>query len=300
MAPARRHIGASRRKRREDEGEDEDESSLAGEVEDDSLSEGSGDSRQDEEDADGEGSESEDDTKTTAVEKVNGGQVNGRGLDQPQRRSSVSPGKPGLKATVSDTEAMLNGLKISGGEEIRSGETEEGREVQPGRTPSAPPTDPKREPVASRKRREQEKSAREREQNPALVPTRGSFFLHDKRTNEAGNGRTNNKGKSRPYGLIVDGNARRYRDSVTSWLSVLANMTLETLRSPMRVKGSGLMTSMKQWLVMAHLPQSTMRPRRGRRPSQTSRLPRGLRHQTGPSQAPHCWGMCLSMCFCRA
>jgi CASC3/Barentsz eIF4AIII binding len=217
MAPARRHIGASRRKRREDEGEDE--SSLAGEVEDDSLSEGSADSRQDEEDADAEGSESEDDTTTTAeAEKVNGGQVNGRELDQPQRRSSASPGNPGLKATVSDTEAMLNGLKISGGEEDRSGELEEEREEQPGRTPSAPPTEPKREPLAARKRREQEKFAREREQNPALVPTRGSFFLHDKRTNEAGNGRTSNKAKSRPYGLIVDGNARRYGNLVTSWL----------------------------------------------------------------------------------
>lgn len=299
MAPARRHIGASRRKRREDEGEDE--SSLAGDVEDDSLSEGSADSRQDEEDADGEGSESEDDTTTTAeVEKPNGGQVNGRQLDQPQRRSSASQGKPGLKTTVSDTEAMLNGLKISGGEDVRSGESEEGREVQPGRTPSAPPTDPKREPAVARKRREQERFAREREQNPAMVPTRGSFFLHDKRTNEAGNGRTNNKGKSRPYGLIVDGNARRYGNLLTPWLLVLANMTLETPRSPVRVKGSGLMTSMKQWPVMVRLLQSTMCPRQARNPSQTSRLPRGLRHRTGLSRAPHCWGTCLSMCFCRA
>lgn len=218
MARARRHIGASRRKRREDEGEDE--SSLAGEVVDDSLSEGSADSRQDEEDADGEGSESEDDTTTAAeVEKVNGGQVDGREMGQPQRRSSTSPGKPGLKKTASDTEATLNGLEISGGEGDRSGGLEEGREVQPGRTPSAPPTEPKKEPLASRKRREHEKFAREREQNPALVPTRGSFFLHDQRTNEAGNGRTsNNKPKSRPYGLIVDGNARRYDNTVISWL----------------------------------------------------------------------------------
>lgn len=214
MAPPRRHIGASRRKRRDDDGEDE--GSLAGAVDDDSLSEGSADSRQDEEDADGEGSESEDDTVTTAagVDKVNGRQVNGRELDQPQRRSSASLGKPGLKTTVSDTEAMLNGLKISGetGEEIRFGEMEEEREVRPGRTPSAPPTEPKREPLAARKRRDHEKFAKEREQNPAVVPTRGSFFLHDKRTNEIGNGRTSNKGKSRPYGLIVDGNARRYGD----------------------------------------------------------------------------------------
>lgn len=211
MAPHRRHIGASRRKRRDDDGEDE--GSLAGEVEDDSLSEGSADSHQDEEDADGEGSESGDDTTATAeVDKVNGGQVNGRELNQREGRSSASLGKPGLKTTVSDTEAMLNGLKIFGetGEEVSFEEVEEEREDHPGRTPSAPPSEPKRESLAARKRREHEKFAREREQNPALVPTRGRFFLHDKRTNEAGNGRTSNKGKSRPYGLIVDGNARRY------------------------------------------------------------------------------------------
>ncbi|KAJ5119607.1 hypothetical protein N7448_010276 [Penicillium atrosanguineum] len=208
MAPRRRHIGASRRKRREDEGEDE--GSLAGDVEDDSLSEGSADSRQDE-DADGEGSESDHDTATTAEPgKVNGGQVNGRKRGQP-RRNSTSPRKPGLKTTVSDTEAMMKGLKISGqpGEDVHFDEMEEGRELQTGRTPSAPPTEPKRETLAAKKRREHEKYVKERGQNPAFVPTRGSFFLHDKRTNEGGNGRTFNKGKSRPVGLIVDGNARR-------------------------------------------------------------------------------------------
>lgn len=214
MAPRRRHIGASRRKRREDEGEDD--GSLAGDVEDDSLSEGSADSRQDE-DADGEGSESDNDNATTTEPgKVNGGQVNGRNPGQP-RRSSTLPGKPGLKTTVSDTEAMMKGLKISGqpGEEVHFDEmVEGGRELQTGRTPSAPPTELKRENLAAKKRREHEKYVKERDQNPAFVPTRGSFFLHDKRTNEGGNSRIFNKGKSRPVGLIVDGNARRYSDIV--------------------------------------------------------------------------------------
>lgn len=225
MAPRRRHIGASRRKRREDEGEDE--GSLAGDVEDDSLSEGSADSRQDE-DADGEGSESENDTATaTDAGKVNGGQVNGRNPGQP-RRSSSSRGKPGLKTTVSDTEAMMKRLKISdqAGEESHFDEMAEGRELQTGRTPSAPPTEPKRETLAAKKRREHDKYVKERDQNPAFVPTRGSFFLHDKRTNEGGNSRPFNKGKSRPVGLIVDGNARRYSDTTNLPCPViLANAT---------------------------------------------------------------------------
>ncbi|KAJ5930714.1 hypothetical protein N7466_006207 [Penicillium verhagenii] len=207
MAPQRRHIGASRRQRRDDDGEDE--GSLAGDLEDDSLSEGSVRSHQEDEDADVEGSETEDETAAgLGTDKLNGRKTNGR---EP-RRSSTSPTKPGLKTTVSDTEAMLNGLKVSDdSEEIQFHQVNQGRELQTGRTPSAPPTEPKRETLATRKRREHEKYVKERDQNPAFVPTRGSFFLHDKRTSELGsnNHRSSNKGKSRPYGLIVDGNTQR-------------------------------------------------------------------------------------------
>lgn len=208
MAPARRHIGASRRKRRDDDGEDE--GSLAGDLEDDSLSEGSVGSRPGDEDADGEGSEaSEDDGHPS--DKLNGSRANGRGLNQPARSSSTPTAKPELKATVSDTEAMLNGLKVSD----KSGEVSElqfdqlKEEPQTGRAPSAPPTEPRRETFAARKRRVHDKYVKERDQNPAFVPTRGSFFLHDKRTVDAGL-RSMNKPKSRPVGLIVDGNTRKY------------------------------------------------------------------------------------------
>lgn len=212
MAPARNHIGASRRKRRDDEGEDE--GSHVGEMDDDSLSEGSVDSHQEDEDADGEVSESDEEASTTLdTDKLNGGKVNGRNPDQTEQHSSVSPRKPALKMTVSDTEAMLNGLKLSDDtDEISFDQMEEQRDLRTGRTPSAPPTEPKRETLAARKRREHDKYVKEREQNPAFVPTRGSFFLHDKRTSEAGpnNHRPFNKGKSRPVGLIVDGNSRKY------------------------------------------------------------------------------------------
>ncbi|KAJ5116457.1 hypothetical protein N7456_000805 [Penicillium angulare] len=204
MAPLRRHIGASRRKRRDDDGEDE--SSLAGDLEDDSLSEGSIDTHQDDEDADVEGSETEDEVPTTKT--TNDGETD----DREARNSSTSTGKPELKSTVSDTEAMLDGLKVSDDMvEIQPGQVNQVKGLQAGRTPSAPPTEPKREALAARKRRDHDKYTKERDQNPAFVPTRGSFFLHDKRTTEMGsnNHRASNKGKSRPYGLIVDGNTRR-------------------------------------------------------------------------------------------
>ncbi|KAJ5922621.1 hypothetical protein N7516_010324 [Penicillium verrucosum] len=205
MAPLRRHIGASRRKRREEDGEEE--GSMAGDIGDDSLSEGSVDSHQEDEDADGEVSEESEDEVST-LDKA--GKVNGRGVDKSTRSSSVSPGKRELKTTVSDTEAMLNGLKISDGAgdaaEVQFDDLEEQQEANPGRTPSAPPTEPNRNNLASRKRRENDKYVKEREQNPAFVPTRGSFFLHDKRSTDNGH---RLKSKSRPYGLIVDGSSRK-------------------------------------------------------------------------------------------
>ncbi|KAJ5219826.1 hypothetical protein N7468_009030 [Penicillium chermesinum] len=206
MAPRRRHIGASRRQRRDEEGEDE--GPPAAEVEDDSLSEGSAESHQDDEDADVEASETEDEV-TAGPDKLNGKKLNGR----EQRYISPSPDKPGLKATASDTEAMLNGLTISNDtEEDSLGQINDNQEPPTSRTPSAPPTESKREPLATKKKRENDKYVKEREQNPAFVPTKGSFFLHDNRAAETGsNGRSSNsnKSKSRPFGLIVDGNARR-------------------------------------------------------------------------------------------
>lgn len=212
MAPRRRHIGTSRRQRRDDEGEEE--GSTVGDLEDDSLSEGSVDSHQEDEDADVEGSENEAETQTkNEAGKSKPGKVKGRELGRSKRRSSKSPNKAGLKTTVSDTEAMLNGLKVTDDVgEVEFDQLEADRDIQTGRTPSAPPTEPKRETFAAKKHREHEKYVKERDQNPAFVPTRGRFFLHDNRTTEAGpNGhRPFNKGKSRPVGLIVDGNTRRY------------------------------------------------------------------------------------------
>lgn len=181
---------------------------MAGDIGDDSLSEGSADSHQEDEDADGEVSEESEDEVST-LDKA--GKVNSRGVDKSTRSSSVSPGKRELKTTVSDTEAMLNGLKISDGAgdaaEVQFDDLEEQQEANPGRTPSAPPTEPNRNNLASRKRRENDKYVKEREQNPAFVPTRGSFFLHDKRSTDNGH---RLKSKSRPYGLIVDGSSRKY------------------------------------------------------------------------------------------
>lgn len=214
----RRNIGASRRRRRDDEGEDEGSGNE--DLDDDSLSDGSVISHPDDDDADGEGSEASDDEASIPRQenKTNGPQVNGRAAQTAQaaeRRKSASPAKPLITSTVSDTEAMLKGMKASsegsGVAEVHFDQLKEAPDAQPRRTPSEPPTKPRKETLAERKRREHGRHVKERDANPADVPTRGSFFLHDKRSSDAGpNGyRPSNKPKSRPYGLIVDGNVRK-------------------------------------------------------------------------------------------
>lgn len=213
-----RNIGASRRKRRDEDGEDEGSADEG--WDDDSLSDGSVISHQDDDDADGEGTDASDDAVSMSPQedKSNGLKVNGRmpqAAQQSERPKTTPPAKPLMASTVSDTEAMLNGMKVSdqgsGVAEIHFDELKEEPDTQAARTPSAPPTEPRRESFAERKRREHEKYTRERDANPAFVPTRGSFFLHDKRSSEAGTSgyRASNKLKSRPYGLIVDGNVRK-------------------------------------------------------------------------------------------
>lgn len=218
MAPARRHrIGASRR-RREDDGEEEDGSVVG--VEDDSMSDGSLLSHQedDDDDADEEGSDLSDGEPTASprTDKTNGNSAVRKRQGRAGEGKLAVPVKPQLTATVSDTEAMMNGLNIAG----RAGEVTEiqfedlGKEERNGlgRAPSAPPAETRRDNIAERKRRDHDEYIKARNEDPAFVPTRGGFFLHDKRSTgpeSNGNRAANNKTKSRPYGLIVDGNAGR-------------------------------------------------------------------------------------------
>lgn len=193
----------------EDEGEDD--GSIGEELEDDSLSEGTPISNQDD-DADGEGSDfSENDISGSPGINRSNGQ-----LRADVQGGKFTPPKNIFASTLPDTEAMLNGLRISGegGEvaEIHFDDMTEELDAAAAASRTADVKDPRRETFAERKRREHEEYIRERDTNPAFVPTRGGFFLHDKRsTDSPPNGyRSFNKPKTRPHGLIVDGNAGRF------------------------------------------------------------------------------------------
>lgn len=238
MAPHnRRQVGASRREKSVDE-EGEEGGSLNAELEQDTSSEGSEISHEDDndDDADGEISDgSEDDvSEPSEMDGTSGRRINGR-MDQttgkrPERKPP-SAVKEQLKMTVSDTEAMLNGMKISEEHEqvaevhFDDFNVELDRPVK--RTPSAPPMDQRQDNFAERRRRGRERYFRERDGTSASVPSKGSFFLHDKRLTEPARSNDNgpfNKPKSKSHGLIVDSNVRRYADK---FLSVLGRSQQE-------------------------------------------------------------------------
>ncbi|KAK2757890.1 hypothetical protein FQN54_004296 [Arachnomyces sp. PD_36] len=212
MGPHRRNNIVARRRRLEDEGEEED-GSIGGDLEDDSLSEGSVLTAP-EDDADGEGSdvsEGEGEAAVSTKRDKPGEQVNG---DSKHHLQADSTRDPAFGAKMADTQAMMNGMELSepveGSEEINFEDMgPEPEATEKAATEVEQPS--KRETFAERKRREHEEYIKERNENPAFVPTRGGFFLHDKRSESGSNGyrQFNNNKKSRPHGLIVDSNTGR-------------------------------------------------------------------------------------------
>lgn len=201
MAPHHRRRLAASRRRVEDEGEDD--GSVTGDYEDDSLSEASS---HPDDDPDGEGSDFSDNELATSPEAGKNGRVESR---QQKEANIPSPQKNLFKAKVSETEAMLNGMTLAdnGPEvaEIHFDDTTAENDVNTRSGAKDTPASP-----AQRKRRDQGENDKDREGDPALVPTRGGFFLHDKRGNRSPNGYrvANNKPKTKPHGLIVDSNIR--------------------------------------------------------------------------------------------
>jgi hypothetical protein len=181
MAPGSRRRLAPRRRR-----DDEDESSLVGDVEDDSLSDGSALSLGDEdvehsdasEEPDGpaDGSRKPPASKQAATEK--------RSRTPPETSTSVEPN--GSAAAIT---SAANGLKTKDAaeneSEVQFDETTPEDNVDSLHTTKAPdeaPKAPRRETLAQRARREHQEYLKQRDSDPAFVPNRGGFFLHDDRS----------------------------------------------------------------------------------------------------------------------
>jgi hypothetical protein len=94
---------------------------------------------------------------------------------------------------LKDTEMMINGLKISdkAADEVVDFETGSPA-VEP--APSAGDLPNRSETFAERKRREHEEYKKKRDADPAFIPNRGAFFMHDQRSQHGQNG-------FRPFGM---------------------------------------------------------------------------------------------------
>ena len=188
-APRRKNLIRSRRRVADDGEEEEEEGSVAAGVEDDSLSEGSAISDADE-DADAEGSDGDDVVSTKENPKAapiaNGhkGKSDGSGLQM-----STTSTKPSFTAQMADTEVMMNGFRVSGEEDEGvafediggSSEVQPSNEVAHG-SPETSNADTLGDTLGERRRREHEEYRKKRDADPAFVPNRGGFFMHDHRS----------------------------------------------------------------------------------------------------------------------
>lgn len=183
MVNSRRRNDIRLRKRREEEGED-DEASIAPTPDDDSHSEDSAIS-DGEEDGDGDISE------TTEAELAI--TPNGHHKPQPNGHHNVRNGHKGRSVprsgttrparTPNDTDAMMNGLQVT-----RDEQQDEGTNFEEMAESEAPATSQaKSEPTGKafstveQRRREHEEYKKKRDADPAFVPNRGGFFMHDQR-----------------------------------------------------------------------------------------------------------------------
>lgn len=182
-APRRRKM-IGRRRRVEDEGED-DGRQEALELDDDSLTEGSigTDDHDGAEDSDTSNIDEASPTSPNARKSANGA-TKSSAHRAPGRDIGAASNKP-----VSDTELMLHGLSITD-------QTAPPQELHfdddiilsPPKSPNAPVVvssasvtrQPSVQP-ANRRRQEHEDYKRRRDEDPAFVPNRGSFFMHDHR-----------------------------------------------------------------------------------------------------------------------
>ncbi|KAF2758309.1 hypothetical protein EJ05DRAFT_346926 [Pseudovirgaria hyperparasitica] len=188
MAAQRRRNIVQRRRRNEEEGDDE--ASVVTDHNDDSQSEGS---IQSDQDADADASDLSD---TETPGPLNDSEIHRKPQSRQQRSDNIRSGQNEILTgengdkffpQSTDTVVMMNGLNLS-----ESVAKDEGVDFETlNRKRHAVPTHPvivtsKQETPAERRRREHEEYRRKKEDDPAFIPNRGPFFMHDQRASGPG------------------------------------------------------------------------------------------------------------------
>lgn len=166
------------RRRVEDEGDDEGGPETLDALDDDSLTEGSVVSDEDGHADDSDTSNVDEASPTSPVVK----KVSGRGASKARiRRDAPAAGPPEpddpVPDEVAEAEKQLNGLAISGSPNNVQGDAP----IQPTTKTGGPVIVSSSEAPFERRRREHEEYRKKRDEDPAFVPNRGAFFMHDHR-----------------------------------------------------------------------------------------------------------------------
>ncbi len=194
---------------------------MVGDIEDDSLSEGSAVSVN-EEDGDAEASDAsvEEGRPTAVASEAQSPHVPSQQAVAQRAASSTAmdttQSLPAL-ATSTDNDAMLTGLtspkREDGFEEVHfNGAGPDNAEAttsepQASEPQTNVPKAPRNETLVERSRREHQEYIRQRDSNPAFVPNRGGFFLHDDRSSATStfNGRPFLRGRGRGVEPVLHG-----------------------------------------------------------------------------------------------
>jgi hypothetical protein len=186
--PRRRKIIGQRR-RLEDDGEDE-AGVEAPDLDDDSLTDGSIGSDDHDQADDSDTSNIDEGSPTSPNARKTTGHEATKSSNKPKSRvdggsGSGNAAKFGV-SSVTDTEIMLNGLTIDQStgpvEEINFEELDGTNKQTSAPVVVSSAAIPDQQPsMQDRKRREHEEYRRKRDEDPAFVPNRGAFFMHDHR-----------------------------------------------------------------------------------------------------------------------
>ncbi|KLU86513.1 hypothetical protein MAPG_05525 [Magnaporthiopsis poae ATCC 64411] len=186
-APRRRRLPGHRR-RVEDEGEDEGGPEALDLLDDDSLTEGS--VVTDDRDAADDSDTSNVDEASPTSPKARKAVGNGNGMARQGRGKPSEPVGKTARATITDTEIMLNGLSLSDTaapvqemrfDDLHASPPKSSTPVIVSSASRPPSQNAQPEPPYERRRREHEEYRRKRDEDPAFVPNRGAFFMHDHR-----------------------------------------------------------------------------------------------------------------------
>jgi hypothetical protein len=139
--------------------------------------------------------------------------ANGTGDVSQDRLRPADLAASSIFKNTADTEAMMNGLQLEDGAQEEAVAFEDSAKLDQSsveETPvmsTTPQAENKHETMAKRRAREHEEYKQKRQADPAFVPTRGGFFMHDQRNSNFGHHMQVGLGRGKGRGVHVNNNA---------------------------------------------------------------------------------------------